>query len=65
MKYTVSVQPFVSETGEIDIPDDVKDIGEYVNKHFDDIKFSEDFHEYDGSPMMVRNGNGDIVYSEE
>ena len=62
---TVSVQPFVSEIGKIDIPKGVKDIGKYINEHFDDIEFSEDFHEYDGSPMMVRNSNGDIIYSEE
>ncbi len=65
MKYSVTVQPFVSETGYIEIPDDVKDIGAYVNEHFDDIKLTEDYHDYEGAPMTVRDNQGEIVHEEE
>lgn len=64
-RYSVTVRPFVSETGYIEVPDDVKDVGAYVNEHFDDINFAEDYHDYEGTPMTVRDNQGKIVHEEE
>lgn len=64
-KYFVSVQPFVSESAHIEVPDDVKDVAAYIDKHFDNIDFSEDYHDYSGAPMVVRDSNDNIVFEEE
>ena len=64
-EYVVTVSPFVSESGTIWIPEGTKDIGEYINAHFSEIRLIEDYHDYSGAHLSVRNKAGEVIYEQD
>jgi len=63
-KIFVSAHPYADTTGEIEIPDDVKDkdIREYVDKHFNDIKFGPPELDYGGTDYELTDEETDKKY---
>lgn len=52
-KRSVTAYPYATVWGEIEIPDDVKDVRQYVKDHWDEIKFGEPDLDYVGTDFEV------------
>ena len=53
MNKTVTTYPYATVWGEIDIPDDIEDVRQYVYDHWDEIKFGEPDLDYAGTDFEV------------
>ena len=49
MKYNVTVYPYAVQYGDIDVPDDVDNIKEYILEHWGDITFGDVDLDYSGT----------------
>ena len=50
---TVTAYPYATVWGEIDIPDDIEDVQQYVKDHWDEIEFGEPDLDYAGTDFEV------------
>ncbi len=49
MRYLITAYPYAVVYGSIEVPDDVEDAWDYIDDHFDDIKFGEPELDYCGT----------------
>ena len=47
--YLITAYPYACQYGRLEIPDDVEDVKEYIEDHWDDIKFEEPELDYCGT----------------
>lgn len=52
-EYVVTAYPYATQTGMIKIPDDCKDVNEYVEAHWDEVKFEAPVLDYRGTDFEL------------
>ena len=55
MTKTITAQPFATQYGTIEVPDELseEEVREYVNDHFNDIEFDEPDLDYAGTDIEI------------
>lgn len=59
--YHVTAFPYATIEGDIVIPDGASDVREYIEEHFNDIRFGEASLDYKGTEMDICGEDGDAV----
>lgn len=52
-KYHITAYPYATQSGEINIPDDITDVKAYVEEHWNEIEFDEPDLDYAGTDFEV------------
>ena len=57
MLYRVTAYPYVTQTGNIEVPDDVTDVQAYINEHLCDIDYETIDMDYLGTDFEYEKDN--------
>jgi len=67
-KVTVTVQPYATQWGTIDVPDEIRDyedVYSFVEDHFDEIEFGSPELDYEGIDMDIEDPDEDLTVCGE